>query len=75
MALTKSDKLLISFKLYLHDNVEHQKTIIQKIDNHLNGTDKISDGDVESSVRELCKKTGVSFTKVINHAKEGFNDP
>jgi hypothetical protein len=71
--------LLISFKLFLNDKMEAEKTIIFKIDRHLSGKEEIND-DIPKAVHALCVKHGIKFLDVFDHAqnmykpKEGKKD-
>lgn len=73
MKVKKSD-LLKSFRLHLQDKVEHEKTLMQTINRHLDGTEEIVDGDIIKSVQKLCKRHNIDYTSVIKHAVGMYND-
>lgn len=65
-------QLLISFKLHLSDKIESERNLISIIERHLNGTDLITDEDIPTKIRLLCKANAISFESVVAHAKEMF---
>lgn len=67
------NKLLLSFRLFLHDKVEAEKTLISKINRHLNGDELITDSIV-AGVKKQCKQHNISFMAVMSHMKGISND-
>lgn len=64
----KRSSLLMSFRLHLHDKVEHERTIINMIDREIRGAEKIDDANIMASIKKLCIRHGIDFDAVIQHA-------
>ena len=65
---------MLSFRLFLNDKIEAEKTLVHKINRHIDGTDPIEDNDIGMAVATECKKHNIDYNAVVKHAKEMFND-